>query len=154
MFKVLLPAAAALGLIVLAARPGTAEPADPPSAEAGMHWNVHYEGALAKLTYGVPHSDQLALMVTCMPGDSQAVVYGDVQPAGARMIQARQVIDPLSAGDAVNTHVLISDPWLAELAERGRMTVVGDEGRFQLRANIEGRRLVAGFLSYCAPGRV
>lgn len=157
MFRIILPAVAALGLVAFAAQPGTAgsDPADAASAPAEtMEWNVHYEGRLAKLTYGVAQSDQLAMMVTCAAGDPGAVVYGHVQPEGARMIPTRQVIDPLSGGEAFETRIPVSGPWLAGLAEHGRMTVTGGEGRLQLRASVEERRLVAGFLAYCAPRRV
>lgn len=154
MFRILLPAVAALGLVAFAAQPGTAGSGTGGTPAPTMGWNVHYEGALAKLTYGVAQSDQLAIMVTCVAGDSSAVVHGDIQPVGARMIQVGHRIDPLSGSDVAETQIAISDPWLAGLAERGRMTVLGDGDRFQLRATLEERRLVAGFLAYCAPGRV
>lgn len=154
MFRILLPAVAALGLVAFAAQSGTAGPGAGVAPASIMEWNVQYEGRLAKLTYGVAHSDQLAIMVTCVAGDPGAVVYGDVQPEGARMIPAQQVIDPLSGGEAVETRIPVSDPWLAGLAEHGRMAVVGDQGRLQLKASVEERRLVAGFLAYCAPRRV
>ncbi|WP_396592668.1 hypothetical protein [Brevundimonas sp. R86498] len=155
MFRILIPAVAALGLVALAARPGPAD-ADPMIAvhTPVMSWSVHHEGALAKLTYGVAHSDQLALMVTCMPGDTRAVVYGDMQPEGARLIEARHQVDPLSGGEAVEARLSLRDPWLTSLAERGRTTVVGEAGRFQLTASRQERRLVADFLAYCAPGRI
>lgn len=119
-----------------------------------MRWSVHYDGALAKLTYGVANSDQLAVMVTCMPGDSRAVVYGEVQPEGARLIEARHQIDPLSGGEAVEARIAVRDPWLTGLAERGHTAVVGDAGQFRLTASSEERRLVGDFLAYCAPGHV
>lgn len=156
MFKVLVPAVAALGLVAFAAQSSDVAPE---GATAGvmaapvMGWSVHHEGALAKLAYGVANSDQLALMVTCMPGDRTAAVYGDVQVEGARLTQARIEIDPLSGGAAEETTLPVNDPALAGLARDGRMTVVGDAGRFQLAASTEERRLVRDFLSYCSPGR-
>lgn len=154
MFKVLVPAVAALGLVAFAAQSRDVAPeAQGVMAAPVMGWSVHHEGALAKLAYGVAHSDQLALMVSCMPGDTTVAVYGDVRIEGARLTQARVQIDPLSGGDAEETAIPVNHPGLAVLAQTGRMTVVGDAGRFQLAASPEERRLVRDFLAYCSPGR-
>jgi hypothetical protein len=153
MFKVLVPAVAALGMVAFAAQSRVIAPGADDAEAAAMGWSVHHEGAMAKLAYGLPHSDQLALMVTCMPGDATAVVYGDVQIGGARLMQASLVIDPLSGGDAEETEIALADPALDGLARRGRMTVTGDAGRFQLTADRDERRMVSDFLSYCSPGR-
>lgn len=154
MFKVLVPAVAALGLVAFAAQSRDAAPAtDGGSAMPVMEWSVHHEGALAKLAYGVANSDHLALMVTCMPGDATADVYGDVQIEGARLTSASMTMDPLSGGDADEVRIPVNDPALAGLARNGRMTVIGDAGRFQLAASREERRLVGDFLAYCSPGR-
>lgn len=155
MFKVLIPAVAALGLVAFTAQ---SRDVSPEVESAGvmatpvMSWSVHHEGALAKLAYGVANSDQLALMVTCLPGDATAAVYGDVQIEGARMMQTSFVVDPLSS-DAEETRIPVRDPALAGLASEGRMTVVGYAGRFQLAATGEERRLVSDFLAYCSPDR-
>lgn len=151
MFKVLVPAVAALGLVAFAAQ-SRVSVADQDLDTSVMSWSIHHEGALAKLAYGVPYSDQLALMITCMPGDATAYVYGDVQIEGARLMQASLTLDPLSAGDADESEIALSNPALAGLANRGRMTVTGDAGRFQLIADREERRIVSDFLSYCLPG--
>lgn len=156
MFKVLVPAVAALGLVAFAAQSSDVAPqveAKGVMAAPVMSWSVHHEGALAKLAYGVANSDQLALMVACMPGDATAAVYGDVQVEGARLTQASLHIDPLSGGDAEENTIAVNDPALAGLARDGRMTVIGDAGRFQLAASTEERRLVRDFLAYCSPGR-
>lgn len=156
MFKVLVPAVAALGLVAFAAQSRDVAPEAEAAgvvAAPAMSWSVHHEGALAKLAYGVANSDQLALMVTCMPGDTTAAVYGDVQIEGARLTQASLQIDPLSGGEADETLIPVNDPSLAGLARDGRMTVVGDAGRFQLAASGEERRVVRDFLAYCSPNR-
>lgn len=157
MFKVLLPATAALALIAV-----TAQSQDTASAQAAvaaaplLGWSVHHEGALAKLAYGVANSDQLALMVSCQPGDVTAAVYGDVQPEGARLVRTSlpQGLDPLSDGEAEETRIPVRDAALAGLALRGRMAVRGDAGLFQLSATVQERRAVADFLAYCSAGRV
>ena len=155
MFKVLLPAAAALGLVAFGAQSKGAS-SEPEMTQPTMSWTLHHEGSLAKLAYGVPNSDQLALMVTCAPEQSLATVYGDVRLEGAQMIRASlgpQPMDPLSGGLADETRVAINDPSLQGLAERGRLTVIGDAGRFRIDAGQEERRLVSDFLAYCGAGR-
>ncbi|MBU1347266.1 MAG: hypothetical protein KKA16_09985 [Alphaproteobacteria bacterium] len=153
MFKILVPAVAALGLVAFAAQSRDTAPEADMAAAPVMGWSVHHEGALAKLAYGVANSDQLALMVSCMPGDATAAVYGDVRIEGARMMQASLSIDPLSGGEAEETRIPVNAPALTGLAERGRMTVEGDAGLFQIAASREERRVVGDFLAYCAPGR-
>lgn len=158
MFKLLLPAAAALGLIAFAAQSqGAASEPDVEMTTPVMSWSVHREGDLAKLTYGVANSDQLALMVSCTPGQSTAEVYGDVTPETAVLTRASLTpapLDPLSGGAADETRIRISDPVLTGLARNGRMPVVADAGRFQLTADRQERRLVGEFLAYCSSGRV
>jgi hypothetical protein len=156
MFKALLPAAAALGLLTLAAQSQGAS-SDAEMAQPAMSWTLHHEGRLAKLAYGVPNSDQLALMVTCAPGDRLASVYGDVRLGSARVIQANygpQPIDPLSGGLADEVRIAINDPSLTRLVADGRLIVEGDAGRFAIPADRQDRRLVGDFLSYCGAGRV
>jgi hypothetical protein len=156
MFKVLLPAAVVLGLVTVGAQSqGAASEIE--MTQPVMGWTLHHEGELAKLAYGVPNSDQLAVMVTCEPGDRLATVYGDVRLETARVIPARypgpRSIDPLSGGLAQEVSVAVNDPSLARLAARGRLTVEGDAGRFILPADEEERRLVGDFLAYCGAGR-
>lgn len=158
MFKILIPAAASLGLIAFAAQSQSADVAANADVQAApvMSWSVHHEGALAKLTYGVANSDQLALMVSCAPGDRTAAVYGDVQPEGARLMQASatsQTFDPLSGGEAEEARIGLNDPALRGLADMGTMAVRGDAGLFQLTAGQQERRMVSDFLAYCSTGR-
>lgn len=155
MFKVLLPAVAALGLVAFAAQTKTSFD-DLPVTGGAMGWHLSHDGAIAKLAYGVENSDQLALMMTCMPGDASAVVYGDVQPAGGRLIQASvgpELLDPLSGGEAFESRIPLQDAGLRSLAERGRMDVQGDAGSFPIKANRQERRVVSEFLAYCGQGR-
>lgn len=159
MFKVLIPAAASIALVAFAAR---TQPLDSvmqmqaASEAPAMAWHLSHEASMAKLAYGVANSDQLALMVTCSPGDATAVVYGDVQPASARLIAASQgpaPLDPMSGGDAVETRLSLHDASLTGLASRGSMLVQGEAGRFSLSATSAERRMIAGFLAYCGSSR-
>ncbi len=121
-----------------------------------MSWTLHHDGEFAKLAYGVPNSDQLALMVACQPGERIVSVYGDVRLETAEVVQASfgpQPLDPLSAGLAEETRIAVNDPTIVRLAERGRLTVEGDAGRFTLTADQEERRLVRDFLAYCGAER-
>ena len=151
MFKFAIPAVAALGLIAVAAQ-SQATNADVQVAAAPMSWHLSHEGPMAKLAYGVANSDQLALMMTCEPGQAQAAVYGDVQPASPRLIKASMAatpIDPLSGGLADETRISLRDPNLQAFARRGKLAVEGDAGHFELTANADERRLVSEFFAYC-----
>ena len=153
MFRFAIPAVAALGLIAVAAQ-SEAVHADA-AAEGGaapMGWHLSQEGPMAKLAYGVANSDQLALMMTCEPGQAQAIVYGDVQPASPRLHRASMTsaaIDPLSGGLADESRISLRDPTLVRLVRRGTLAVEGDAGHFELTADRDERRLVSEFFAYC-----
>ena len=155
MLKFAVPAVAALGLIAFAAQ-SSASNGD--MAAPGMGWHLSQEGAMAKLAYGVENSDQLALMMTCEPGRSQAVVYGDVQPASPRLVHAsmstEMAIDPLDGELAQESRISLRDPTLQDLQRRGRLTVEGEAGRFQLTATTAERALIDRFFAYCGTDRV
>lgn len=154
MFKALLPAAAALGLIAFGAQTQSQGVADAPGA---MAWHLSHEGDMAKLAYGLANSDQLALMMTCAPGDRTAVVYGDVQPRSPRLQRASYgpaEVDPLTGGDAVETHIGLGDPTLVRLAEGHGLAVQGAAGSFDLPATRAEQRMVQNFLAYCGSSHV
>ena len=154
MFKVLVPAVAACALVAFAARTQSVEPApETPS----MAWRLSYEDSLAKLTYGVANSDHLAVMITCIPGESTAVVYGEAQPDSPRLVRASigpAALDPLTGGDAYETLIPLQDASLTGLASNGSIRLVGDAGPTVLRADRAERRLAADFLAYCGSARV
>ena len=158
MLKVLIPAAACLALVAFGAQTQSSAPATDALAmdTPVMGWHLSHEGSTAKLAYGVENSDQLALMMTCAPGDSTAVVYGDVQPDTPRLVRASMgpaPIDPLSGGEAYETRIPLQDVSLTGLASGRGMTVTGDAGRFQLAATRDERQVIAGFLAYCGSSR-
>ncbi|NJC39782.1 hypothetical protein GGQ87_000040 [Brevundimonas alba] len=151
MFKFAIPAVAALGLIAAAAQ-SQANNADIQTGPSAMSWHLSHEGEMAKLAYGMANSDQLALMMTCEPGQAQAVVYGDVQPDTPRLVKASMTaapIDPLSGGMADETRISLRDPSLQKLARSGKLAVEGDAGHFELTASGDERRLVREFFAYC-----
>lgn len=154
MLKVLIPAAGLLGLAALAADPAASGP-DLHSEDEPMGWHLYMEGDMAKLAYGVANSDQLAMMMTCEPADRGVVIYGEVQPASPRLMQASTRYsepDPLSGGDAYETRISVNDTALLRLAERGAMPVEGVSGAFSLPADDAEQALAARFISYCASG--
>lgn len=151
MLKFAIPAVAALGLIAFAAQ-SQATNSDAQTGVAPMAWHLSHEGDLAKLAYGVANSDQLALMMTCAPGQAQAVLYGDVKPAGPRVQKAslRAVaIDPISGGLEDEVRLSVDDPSLKQLAQNGKMAVEGDAGAFELTATRDERKLIDDFFAYC-----
>lgn len=154
MFKVLVPAVAACALVAFAARTQSVEPApETPS----MAWRLSYEDSLAKLTYGVANSDHLAVMITCVPGESTAVVYGEGQPDSPRLVRASMgpaALDPLTGGDAYETLIPLHDASLTGLAASGSIRLVGDDGATVLRADRAEQRLASDFLAYCGSSRV
>lgn len=155
MFKIAIPAVAALGLIAFAAQ---SQPtvADVQTGVAPMGWHLSHEGTMAKLAYGVANSDQLALMLTCEPGQSQAIVYGDVQPVGPRLIKASTAavaIDPLGGGLADEARIPLEAPAMQQLVRRGKLPVDGEAGRFELTATSEERGLISAFFAYCGTDR-
>ena len=155
MLKFAVPAVIALGLIAVAARTQATNADAQVGADAPMGWHLSQEGELAKLAYGVANSDQLALMMTCRPGQAQAAIYGDVQPATPRLVQASMetAIDPLSGGLADESRVSVGDPALQQLARDGKLAVKGDAGSFELTASRDERRLIGDFFAYCGTGR-
>jgi hypothetical protein len=156
MLKFAIPAVAALGLIAVAAQ-SSASNSDVQVASGAMGWHLSHEGRMAKLAYGVENSDQLALMMTCEPGRSQAVVYGDVQPATTRLVHASMTdmaIDPLSGELADESRVSLNDPVLRDLSRRGRLVVEGEAGRFELTATASERAMVDEFFAYCGTDHV
>ena len=155
MFKIAIPAVAALGLIAFAAQ-SEATNLDVQSGVAPMGWHLSHEGSLAKLAYGVENSDQLALMMTCERGQAQAIVYGDIQPASPRIIRASttSAIDPLSGDLSNEARISVRDPAMQQLASSGKLTVEADAGLFQLSATPAERRLIGDFFAYCGSDRV
>ena len=155
MFKVAIPAVAALGLIAFAAQ-SQATSVDVQTDVAPMGWHLSHEGSVAKLAYGVENSDQLALMMTCERGQTETTVYGDIRPASRSLIKASMAaaIDPLSGGLSDETRISVRDPALQQLARSGKLAVEAEAGRLELSATSAERRLISEFFAYCGSDRV
>lgn len=154
MFKIAIPAVAALGLIAFAAQ-SQATNADIQTGLAPMGWHLSREGSLSKLAYGVGNSDQLALMMTCERGQARATVYGDVQPALSRRVKASKAtaIDPLGGALADEARISVRDPALQRWVRTGKLAVEAEAGAFELSANPVERRLIGDFFAYCGSTR-
>lgn len=153
MFKVLVPAVAACALVAFAAK---TQSVDSSPEAPSMAWRLNYEDSLAKLTYGAANSDNLAVMITCVPGESTAVVYGEAQPDTPRLVHASMgpaTLDPLTGGAAYETLIPLRDASLTGLASNGALRLVGDAGTIVLRADRAERRLASDFLAYCGSSR-
>lgn len=156
MLKIAIPAVAALGLIAIAAQSQATDSGSQPGA-APMGWHLSHEGSLAKLAYGVENSDQLALMLTCRPGQTEAAVYGDVRPASPglhRTAMPAAPIDPLTGDLFQESRVSVRDPALRRLALSGELVVEAEAGMFRLSATRDERRLIGDFFAYCGTDRV
>lgn len=155
MFKIAIPAVAALGLIAFAAQSKATDSDIQPGA-APMGWHLSHDGSLAKLAYGVENSDQLALMMTCERGQTLVTVYGDVQPASPRLMKASLsgAIDPLSGGLADEARIPVRDPAMQQLLRSGKLPVEAEAGAFELSATAGERRLIGEFFAYCGSAHV
>ncbi len=150
MQRIMLPALA-LAVAVMATQANISNASKPQDDGAG--WHLLYEGPMAKLVYGVADSDQVALMLTCTPGDHRLALFGDVEPDTPRLQPASlgpTAIDPLSQGTAWEMHLAMDDEVLAGLAHQGVMPVRSEGEVLTLTANRAEQKMVRDFLGYCA----
>lgn len=151
MFKILIPAVASLALIAFTAKTqDRAVEAVAPTPTPVMAWHLSQEGDIAKLAYGIAESDQLALMVTCAPGDRTAMVYGEVRPVSPNLVAISEEGDDGGVGEM---QMPLHDAALRHLAVDGEMLVTGQAGTFGLTATRQERRAIGQFLGYCSASR-
>ncbi|MFW2343604.1 hypothetical protein [Brevundimonas sp.] len=163
MFKILIPAVAALGLVAHAAQSYTAEDgvtAAPviaaaatsvdaaPSAPA-MDWHFHSEGDTAKLAYGVANSDQLVLMLTCQTGQDMISALGSVRTEAETATEQTSYRDPMTGGILHEAEINRHDAALADLAATGKMTVVSDQGKVAIGSDATDQEAVKAFFASC-----
>lgn len=128
-----------------------------------MGWHLLHEGERAKLAYGVANSDQIALMMSCAPGDGAVEVFGVVHPDTPRLTLAADAetteldgapeVDPITGAMAVETRAPIADPVLQRFKRGGDLAVVGRGERKALGASGEERRRIADFFAHCDRAR-
>ena len=163
MFKILIPAVAALGLVAHAAQSYTAEdgvaaapvmlvaeaPVEAAPATPAMDWHFHTEGATAKLAYGVANSDQLVLMLTCTPGEDKVSTLGSVRAEADTASGQSSYRDPMTGGVLHESEIDKHDAALADLAATGRMTVVSDQGKVAIGSGATDQEAVKAFFASC-----
>lgn len=130
-----------------------------PSYVAGdMGWSLHEtpeEGA--KLAYGAPNSDNVALMLTCQPSSGQVLVSTNtVAPAPAIVLKSGRTESALPAtampsmgeGHFLEAGTKANDPVLASFARTGDITLV--QGKEQLKLSAGGdRSQISKFFATC-----
>jgi hypothetical protein len=141
MFRILAPAVVIASVAAFTAQTQpVARALQTVNAAPVMAWHLSTEGRMAKLAYGVANTDDLAMMVTCSPGNEAADVYGDVTPINAR---------PSKDSPFGDAKVSLTDTGLSDLVDKGAIRVSGEAGAFNLRATAQERRAIGQFLSYC-----
>ena len=143
----------ALGVLILgvAAQAAVSARRDHPVDQAG--WFLVPEGEALKLVYGLPDSDHIGLMLTCIPGDLHISVYGEIEPDvdSLKAVDDGPVaMDPLSQGAAWAMTLALDDPDLWLLSDRGYLPIRSSQGRGRLRTTKDERQLAERFLNACA----
>ncbi len=124
-----------------------------------MGWSLHEtpeEGA--KLAYGAPNSDNVALMMTCRPASGEVLVSTNaLQPAPAIVLKSGKTETALPAtatpsmgeGHFLEAGAKANDPVLASFARTGDITLV--QGKDQLKLPARGdRSQISKFFAACA----
>lgn len=149
MRRLILPA---LGLLILgvATQAAVSAKGQGPVDQAG--WFLVPEDHGLKLVYGLADTDDVGLMLVCMPGDLRISVYGEVEPDLSSLRPATHgpvAMDPLSQGAAWTMTLALDDPGLWLLVDRGYLPIRTDQGRGRLEATPSERKLANQFLNAC-----
>ena len=127
---------------------------------SGMAWSLHEtpeEGA--KLAYGAPNSDNVALMLSCQPASGQVLVStAAVAPAPAIVLKSGKTETALPAtatpsmgeGHFLEAGAKASDPVLASFARTGDITLVQGRERVKLSARSGDRPQIDKFFATCS----
>ena len=148
MFKIVIPAVAALGLIAFAAQ-SQPTASDAETGVAPMGWHLSHEGQMAKLAYGVANSDQLVLMLMCTPGEDKVSTLGSVRAEADTATGQTSYQDPMTGGVLHESEIARNDAALADLAATGKMTVVSDQGKVAIGSDSPDQEAVKAFFASC-----
>lgn len=154
MFRVLIPAAMLTAVLAVAAR--TETPVVQAEPQSRMTWALTHEGDMAKLTYGVPNSDHLAVMMTCERGGA-VEAYGPLLPASPALRQAGGVseIDPLSGELMQDVRLSSRDRILTAMTAGRPLRTVNDLGEAHaLHVSAADAELAGRFLAHCESGKI
>ena len=120
--------------------------------DEGAGWFLLADGAELKLVYGQPASDNIGLMLTCVPGETVMIAYGEVAPDLASLTlvdQGPSLADPLSGGSAFSMSLAVDEPGLRLLPDEGYLPVRMERGRGRLVATAAERQMANRFLNAC-----
>ncbi|WGM38637.1 hypothetical protein [Caulobacter sp. NIBR1757] len=124
-----------------------------------MGWSLHEtpeEGA--KLAYGAPNSDNVALMMTCQPASGAVLVSTNaMQPAVAIVLKSGRTETALPAtampsmgeGHFLEAGARANDPVLASFARTGDITLMQGKDSMTLAARAGDRPRISRFFAAC-----
>ena len=124
-----------------------------------MGWSLHEtpeEGA--KLVYGAPNSDNVALMLSCQPASAKVLVSTTaVQPAPAIVLKSGKMESALPAtttpsmgeGHFLEAGAKTNDPVLARFARTGDITLMQGKDSIKLTAGSGDRPQITKFFATC-----
>lgn len=127
---------------------------------SGMAWSLHEtpeEGA--KLAYGAPNSDNVALMLSCQPSSGQVLVSTSATaPAPAIVLKSGKTETALPAtavpsmgeGHFLEAGAKANDPVLASFARTGDISLVQGKDRVKLPTNSGDRPRISKFFATCS----
>jgi hypothetical protein len=130
------------------------------SLSQGMAWSLHEtpeEGA--KLAYGTPNSDNVALMMTCQPASGEVrVSTAAIRPAPAIVLTSggsetalpATAVPSMGEGHFLEAGAKANDPVLASFARTGDITLVQGKDRMKLTATGGDRPQISKFFATCA----
>ncbi|HEV2081073.1 MAG TPA: hypothetical protein VGR32_01330 [Brevundimonas sp.] len=153
MLKYLIPVAATLSLVAFAAQSRSEAVIDEAPLDGALAWHLSHEGETAKLAYGVAHSDQIVIMLTCAPGDRQVQAFGVVTPAGAAVEEGPAPVDPLTGLAMSDVAVGLNSRALTSLRDGGVLPVVGEAGPADLPVTRGDKAVIDGFFTHCGATR-
>jgi hypothetical protein len=153
MLKYLIPVAATVAFAAFAAQSRSEAVVDETPVDGRLAWHLSHEGDMAKLAYGVAHSDQIVIMLTCAPGDAQAQAFGVVTPAGVAVQEGPAPVDPLTGLAMADVAVDMNSRTMASLRDGGAMPVVGEAGPADLPVTPGDKAVIDGFFAHCGATR-
>ena len=130
------------------------------SLSQGMAWSLHEtaeEGA--KLAYGAPNSDNVALMMTCQPASGDIrVSTSSLRSAPAIVLMSGRTETALPAtatpsmgeGHFLEAGAKANDPVLTSFARTGDISLVQGKDRMKLPATGGDRPRISKFFATCA----
>ncbi len=123
-------------------------------------WSTTSDGGRARLSYGLPNSDTVALAIECRPRSGRVTVTAPLQPGASRLflasgaaireIAGRTEPDPEAGLTLVAAGAGVRDSVLAAFARTGRLLRVDPGGVTALTASADELARVRGFLDLCA----